>query len=538
MAKKTKPTLVRPLDSDTMGRMGQSRFGELCDGGNLIANDSQRADRMGWDYLVEFPLPSQRNNKPFDSRSKLPDLKIQVKTIWFDRNRIDIDLPAVERLMRWNYPSFIIIMRMNIDQTYLDAYVIHLLDENLARVLKSLRQAEAKQSLTIKDKTLSFKITDGVKIDVTGIDLANALRSAVGDQPDAYLIQKRDQLQNLGFESQRFQGKFSLTTTSEDETLDIFLGLRKAEVTDFKVDEVRFGIPIAHQSETNAILEIKPESHGPCEVVMTSSNSDRKRAIFSAHLYGVTSTMTAKGPWKIRVHSPIIEILCSHAESEAKCIFGPPSGVRLSLDDHIVIARARLIMASGPSTSLVRFNGKRLFEFHVGRETNFSIQEASSRLSLLTDFKALLDETGISGVLLDEDDIATHIGSIQFCLLSQKPDNTIQISMRIKPLVDEHKIPNELDGLFASKITLSEKTLAFWALMRVTTEPQNEEVVAVRSHHFSLRDIVDLGPNLTFDDFVSEASAIYDLSFVIKTESINWFGHTSPEIAHDDSEGA
>jgi hypothetical protein len=299
MAKKSRPAVKRPLTPDELGRTGQRDFGGLCDRGKLVANDSARNDRMGWDYLVEFPLPHERGEAPFDSRPKLPDMKIQVKTIWSDRGTVDVELPAAERLARWDYPSFIVIMRMNTDLTYRDIHLIHLLDDNLARILKALRRAEVEGSLSIKDRTISFGIQHGPQVAADGRDLAETLRSAIGGDPDAYMGRKRDQLRYLGFEPKRYTGTFSIHAANEDEVLDVFLGLRSAQVSRFDADEVRFGLSLPQIRETDATLEIRPESRGLCEFVMTSTIGDRRRAIFEAELYLASATMTPRGPGRL-----------------------------------------------------------------------------------------------------------------------------------------------------------------------------------------------------------------------------------------------
>lgn len=89
---------------------------------------------MGWDYLVEVPFDAWRGTEPFDKRHKVPDMKVQVKTIWSNNDPVDVELVAAERLARWEYPSLIAILRMNVDKTYKDLYLVHLLGGNLARI--------------------------------------------------------------------------------------------------------------------------------------------------------------------------------------------------------------------------------------------------------------------------------------------------------------------------------------------------------------------------------------------------------------------
>jgi hypothetical protein len=536
MGKKARIKVGRPLDPDTMGRMGETRFGELCDSGNLIANDSRRADRMGWDYLVEFPLPHHRGDAPFDSQSKLPDMKVQVKTVWSDRSVVDIELAAARRLAIWDYPSFIVLLRLNMDLTYRDVHIIHLLDDNLARILKALRQAEAKGSLSIRNKTISFGIQDGTRITVNGQELAGSLRAAIGGDPDAYMAQKHDQLRNLGFEPHRYTGSFSITAASEDELLNVFLGLRKAQDSRFAVDEVRFGIPLAQIRETSATLEIKPESHGLCEFVMTSSVGDRRRAIFEAELY--IARTTPQGPWKIRIHSPLIELLCARDASDAVFTIGVPSGAHLTLSDIVRIYRAKLIVASGPSNAFARMGGKRLFEFDIKEKPSLAnLQELDSRIKLLTNFDTLLRSLNVHDIKLNEDDIASNIDSIDFVFESQRPENGISMSLKVRPKEDGPQIPDEVEGVFASAITFRGVIIAFWASMGVAARLHND-YFAVHCTDFRLRDIAVLGTDQTFDQFVDEASESSGLSLVIKTDTVSRSRRSEPAVVDDDEDGA
>ena len=252
-----------------MGRAGQTKFGELCDLGNLVANDSSRADRMGWDYLVEMPIDACRGDEPFDKRYKVPDMKVQVKTIWADNGSVDLELIAAERLARWEYPSFIVILRMNIDKSYRDAYVIHLFDDNLARILRALRKVEAENGRSIKNRTLTFDIGAGTKIAVNGDDLAKELRQSIGNNERNYAARKRDQLDNLGFGSHRVKARFDLAAMDNEEALNVLLGMQSGRATTFEADEIRFDIRTALIRDTGARIEVKPKSKGACEIVVS-----------------------------------------------------------------------------------------------------------------------------------------------------------------------------------------------------------------------------------------------------------------------------
>ena len=534
MAKKSRPSIIRPLAPDVLGRAGQSDFGGLCDKGRLVANNSERVDRMGWDYIVEFPLPHQRGDAPFDSRPKFPDMKIQIKTIWSDRTTVDVELPAAERLARWDYPSFIVIMRMNMDMTYKDIYVIHLLDDNLARILKALRKAEDEGSLSIKKKTVSFGIQHGTRITEDGEVLAHTLRSAIGEDPNAYMARKSSQLRSLGFEAQRYTMTFSITAADESEILDVFLGLQPAQTSCIEVAEVRFGLARPQIREADGILEIKPGSLGVCEFVLTSSVGDRKRAIFEAELYVACPTMTPSGPWKVRIHSPLIEVLYARDDPDANFTIAARSRTRHTLNDIIRVWQAKLIVASGRGTAVARMNGKKLLSFNIRDIPSLANQrEAAARIKFLTDLDRMLCSLDVRDIKLNDADITSNIGSIQFVLQSQRATNGIAISLKVRRREDGPGISDTTEGLFASAITFPGLTIVFWASMRVTATPE-EDRITLHLTDFSLRDIAVLATCQTFDEFVVEASEMSGLRLIIKTENVNWPGSTEPEVAETD----
>jgi hypothetical protein len=462
-------------------------------------------------------------------------MKIQVKTIWSDRTNVRVELPAAERLARWDYPSFIVILRMNMDRTYRDIYCIHLLDDNLARILKVLRKAEADGSLSIKGKTISFGIRDGIRIPVDGPELAKALNSAVGIDPDAYVARKGEQRRNLGFSEKRYSFTFSIAENSENDFLDILLGLRKANFSRFDADEVRFDLPLPLIRESEGILTIQPKSHGPCEFVVTSSVGDRKRAIFPAELYMANATMTSCGPWKARIHSPAIEMHFASDDSKGTFTIGSEPDTRLTVADSIRVWRAAFIIASGHSTAFVRMGGRRLVEFNINESPCLAKQRVlAARIEFLSDLERILSEIDLQDIALNNDDIESNIECINFVLKSQRAENDVEIALRLRARNEAPFMQDCTDGLFSSKITFPGVVVVFRASMRITAKPDNE-AIALRCSDFHLRDIAVLGADQTFDEFVAEASAISGLSFVLQTEKLMYSsGCSQPEAADDD----
>lgn len=488
---------------------------------------------MGWDYHVEFPHPHQHTGVPFDSRPKMPDMKVQVKTIWFDRSTVDVDLAAADRLAGWDYPSFIVLLRMNMDLTYKDMHVIHLIDDNLAMILKALRRAEAEGSLSIKKRTITFSIRHGVEAAVEGRALTDAFRAAIGEKPDTYVVRKREQRKNLGFGPRPIHLTFSLKAESEDEVLNVFLGLKKGEATQFDADEMRFGIPLPMERHQTAMVEIRPHSQGSCELVMTSSLGDRKRVIFEGDLYMASTTVTALGAWKLRVTSPLMELLCSRDERKATFTIAAKPDMRIPLRDSIKIARAHLIVALGRGAAEVRKAGKRLLVFTINETPSPTLQrEAESRLEFLLNLERLLYEAGAQDLAINDDDIASNIGSIEFALRAQRPGNGISVRLQVTPKGGGPTIPPEIEGIFASQLSFPGVTIAFWASMRVTVTEEGG-VMTLNCSGMLLRDITRLLAGQTVDDFVADASAETGIGLVIRTNAVYESEDVLPEVGND-----
>ena len=525
MARKARTAPVRPFDSDTLGRIGQTRFGEMCDRAGLIANTSERADRMGWDYYVEFPLSHHRTAEPFDSRTKMPDMKVQVKTIWSDRSTVDLELIAAERLAaRWAFPSFIIILRMNTDRSFHDAWLIHLHDDNLARILRALRQAEAAGSLSIKNKTISFSTQHGIRIDVDGSQLAVEMRSAIGNG-QSYITRKADQLRNLGFEEPSFQGSFKLKASSESELLDIFLGLKKGDVTQFDAQEVRFGIPLEKVVVQSGQIGFKPRPIAG-SLVLLSSGKDKKRATLPVDVYYATTGSDLNRPSKVRVVSPLLEMTASSHDSEGSLTVGPAMLARCTLNQSIQLARAQHVIASGPCTAQVKANGVEIGFKITHVDLPFPKEHYAGLLNGLTALDGILRGIGLSDIELRSEDISSNWGGVRFIAATQWPDNGIRMS--IKVIIDQAvpAIPEKLECLFASSLVFETTTIVFWATAQATAKVRNNNI-RVRLSQFSLRDICAIGPGETVDSFISDASKNVGLDFVIRLDGLRFDDQSS-----------
>lgn len=525
---RTRAPLIRPLNPVALGRSGQSYFMTLCDKGKLIATDSTRADYMGWDVHVEVPLGIERDEEPFDKRHKVPDMKVQVKTIWADNNSVDLSLIAAERLARWEYPSFVIILRMEMDKSFRDMFVIHLFDENLARILRALRKAEASEGLSLKSKTLTFSTNIGTNIPLNGDILARTLRDALGNDGRGYAVRKRNQLDNLGYGVHRVLGEFDLIAENIDEALSVMVGLRHGEAKNIKVDDIRFDIPIPVDRNMTGRIGVNSASKNFCRLVL-SSYSRYKRSVFDAELY--FASFGADGPWKIRATSDIIELIASSTDAKVSLRTRIRESGLYTIGEFIQMTQFSLVIALGRMSIAIQKQGRTFLKFDVPQQTSFNTPEyLEARFKRLTGLRKLMDEVGLRDLRLSEEDIANNTDGIEFVLAAQRSENDIEFTFRV-PLFENCPDTSEFkEALFASKINFIGATIGFWAHAELNAH-RNDKDLTLKSKHFVLRDIAKVDDDAGFTSWVKAASEATGLDFVISTEAIYFDTESPPDEA-------
>lgn len=474
---------------------------------------------MGWDYLVEMPFDARRGDEPFDKRHKVPDMKVQVKTIWADNVSVDLELIAAERLARWEYPSFIVILRMNIDKSYRDAYVIHLFGDNLARILRALRRVEAENGRSIKNRTLTFNIDAGTRIAVNGDDLAQELRRAIGNNEHDYAARKRDQLDNLGFGSHRVQACFDLAVRDNEEVLNVLLGMQPGRATRIEADEIRFDIRTTLIRDTGTRIEVKPKSKGACQVVV-SSTRDYKRVVFDTELYFADLGGSGR-PWKMRVLSDLVELAFSTESDSCSFRVGVRQDGRYTLDERISMIRFHRIVVSGASTVDIRMQNKKLLSFKTEPSPFAGTPESlKDKLDFLMGLRDFMAEFGLGDLRLTDKDIRENIEGITFVLGAQRSNNAMEITLSGGLLDKTLDISDLQEGLFASRMEFPGATIAFWARMRAEVRMQGG-LMQMQCREFVLRDAAVVDDDDAFDAWVRNASESSGIDCVVRTDRLD-----------------
>jgi hypothetical protein len=167
------------LSSDPLGAKGESRFQEICEDAGLICNKSTR-DRAGWDFIVEFQFEDAEGGS-LDSRAVPLSCHVQAKTLLTRSDRFKARLSAAERLAKELKPAFIYVFKVDGTQ-FTEAYLIHIMDRTLEKILRRLRELRAAgKSDKVNITYISFSSArEGKKIEPTGKALQAAIQATCG----------------------------------------------------------------------------------------------------------------------------------------------------------------------------------------------------------------------------------------------------------------------------------------------------------------------------------------------------------------------
>nr|WP_314256750.1 hypothetical protein [uncultured Devosia sp.] len=250
--------------SDHIGRIGESWFDLLANKARLLAGRIE-PDRLGKDRIIEFPSQRRVESEPFDKRRGPLGCSIQIKSILATNDRVALTLSVAERLASDNRPTFICILRVDEgSDEIVDMHLIHLLDENLSRILKRLREEFAEGTEALNKPEISFGIAAGRKVELTPDGFRTALIELIGEDMNAYGAEKLRQRETAGFKDSE---RYSMSVTFEDMTandlIDGMLGLKQLGVKKLQGFEERFkiklpgGLPFPSDVE-NLVMQISP----------------------------------------------------------------------------------------------------------------------------------------------------------------------------------------------------------------------------------------------------------------------------------------
>lgn len=475
------------IESERIGLIGESQFQLLCAQTGLICNKST-VDVMGWDFIVEFPAERSGDGVALDQRQTRA-VRVQLKsTVGRKSSRVRLSLSSVDRLAKDAHPSVIVVFRISQEGKHQSGYLVHLIGDELAKVLKRLRLAEVNEAYDINNADISYDYEKvGTRFEPTAEGLLEALTSICRVDLAAYTIEKQRQLAELGYEKGRFEAEAIALIDGPQHLNNVLLGLIPLKPRHFRVFDTRFGIRLPYRGTLFDNLDelvFTPPSLGPCVVSIRGAVFGRA-ARFDATIFVGPPIEAADGPELLIRHD---DFLIRMTRCGAK--FETERGlddVRRSLEQHAEFVRALSLMASGQAEITISGNSRipsissPLGDLLSGP----NIDQLPAISKFLDGWQMLLAKAGVSpgdGFNFDEIWTADEAQVAVEILLSPKPVARLEFRN-----FDGADGARSLEGLLFRTCSLGGTSLTYCA--KITFERTDDPVWRYCSAHFEALDI-------------------------------------------------
>jgi hypothetical protein len=294
-------------------QFAEREFAKLCAVEGALCNPSKE-DEGGWDFFVEFSLPSLP--APADMHPPRKTAFVQVKSTRKNQLSCRVKLSNMLLSVQSCHPWFIVLVIADSKAAPARIYAVHIWEQLIRRTLKATRCAETKNTaLNKRDLTIRFDAADE-----RGDQLLSWMHGEIEAVGSDYEQQKKDLAQTIGYEGGYGIAQVPFKPATEDEILANFLGLGSGiPLSRFVYTPARFGIQSAEPEidVTSGTIHITPESTSTCEVRVHDPNGSATIAI-SGYVYSVGLPGLPFERSRIRFSADFLEIVWSRS-GKADC---------------------------------------------------------------------------------------------------------------------------------------------------------------------------------------------------------------------------
>jgi hypothetical protein len=462
------------LNADELGEKGQARFKEICADAGLICNKSDR-DRTGWDFIVEFQYDVEAATE-LETRKVPLSCHVQVKTLLDKNDRFQMRLSSAERLAKELKPAFVYVFKVNSSLEFTAAYLIHILDQPLGKILKRLRKEDVAGNSAANRKTLSMSASgEGLPISPTGLGLRKALSTAIGNDLNAYSVAKEGQLMSLGFEERPYSTEMNIQMSMPD-LVDAFLGLKEISATGLRAEHTRFGIPrqLPEITTKNANVRIQPSPADMCTITIRGDSLSAPAVFKCKAFFPAIPELPAKYR-KILFVNDLFTISLTQNGMAIKSNDDLPPQTPSDWASYWLLA---FIMATGKGT--MRITSEKLPIDTEGAFTTKMLEldpqqcmflsKLSECVAFLLKFSGIIDEPKVSMKAIVEN--ASGI----FAAYSFVPSNSKPPLISLTTTIGEVPDTSKLEAIYADFIEIGTVKLAYYGMVMFSGAPSQEDV--------------------------------------------------------------
>lgn len=259
--------------------MGEQQFSLWCSQVGIVANKSCN-DRTGWDYLVEFPANKLNDKSDILTWDQVPppfECRVQIKSNdkKEGKGKASVKLDNVVRLVNASIPVFILFIEYGGTLSPINAYLVHLNEDIIARTLKRLREY-SNNNIKLHEKTINIIYNGKDRIQkLDGEGLKDAICKHIPDGMTNYIRHKMEVVNNIGFigSGDEITANIISRTNPHELLVDYLIGIQdKLELANIKGINIRFGIPApkpfieAKSATLSHSKERKPDSSGKIRI--------------------------------------------------------------------------------------------------------------------------------------------------------------------------------------------------------------------------------------------------------------------------------
>jgi hypothetical protein len=406
---------------------------------------------------------------------------------------------------------------MRSDGEIQSGYLVHLIEDDLARVLRRLRAAEARRAHDVNHAGVSYDYEKtGKRFEATPGGLLDVLTAVCRPNPAAYTIEKQRQLAELGYEQGRFEAEALIRIEGPEHLNDVLLGLAPLKPHHFRVFDNRFGIRLPYQGtlfDDLGDLHLTPPTLGPCEVSIRGPGFGQA-ARFDAEMFIGPPIRGIDGPELLIRHSDLlIRFTPGGLKFETASAL---EGVQRTLDQWAELMRALSLMATGQATMTISANIRiPPITLLVDRPITGPYLEELPHISLFLDgWQQLLGRAGLRSTATFEFDAFWHAHNARIAvdiLLNPAPLARFELQALS---IDEP--PDTFEGLYFNNCSFADVNLTYSA--KVSFERTNDAIWRYRSNGFQA---LDVRPKVEDDEeYGVDQAAAYGLTLVIDPNSM------------------
>lgn len=340
-----------------IGKLGEKELSKWATQMDCTINKSIE-DEEGWDFIIEFPPDFSPDGEPLPLDKVDSPLKcwIQVKSTDDSLGKRSVNLRNWLRLVKTPYPAFFLVVEFNGKDEPQKAFLVHIGEEYIRKVLKRLRKAGFKKQDKLHKKKMQLTYdTNNEILSLNGEGLKSSIKKYV-ESTDVYMGWKKRLVEEVGYENGGYEMKTTIILPDGENTdplepfIDLSLGLiSHLETTRVEVKDMRFGIEAPELTKIftkKGILTVdnEPVSKG---LIIFRLDDYSKEVKIQVDLFIPTGFRFELDHhyWKVRFTAPFFNLVFNLSNNKGTLNFKwPQFDEKYNLEDLLKISQIMLLL--------------------------------------------------------------------------------------------------------------------------------------------------------------------------------------------------